>query len=83
MHSLSDSTQGYTYTIKWMFGLPEVMKSMHDMDIHEGSTIRVLRKFHYTCILSATSFPRTIFRFAEEIIRESWNLRRTRIVLPS
>ena len=44
MHSLSDSTQGYTYTIKWMFGLPEVMKSMHDMDIHEGSTIRVLRK---------------------------------------
>ena len=45
MHSLSDSTQGYTYTIKWMFGLPEVMKSMHDMDIHEGSTIRVLRKF--------------------------------------
>lgn len=36
MHSLSDSTQGYTYTIKWMFGLPEVMKSMHDMDIHEG-----------------------------------------------
>ncbi len=42
MHSLSDSTQGYTYTIKWMFGLPEVMKSMHDMNIHEGSTIRVL-----------------------------------------
>ena len=41
MHSLSDSTQGYTYTIKWMFGLPEVMKSMYDMDIHEGSTIRV------------------------------------------
>ena len=39
MHSLSDSTQGYTYTIKWMFGLPEVMKSMHDMNIHEGSTI--------------------------------------------
>ena len=37
MHSLSDSTQGYTYTIKWMFGLPEVMKSMHDMDIHEAA----------------------------------------------
>ena len=38
---------------------------------------------HYTCILSATSFPRTILRFAEEMIRESWNFRRTRIVLPS
>ena len=53
MHSLSDSTQGYTYTIKWMFGLPEVMKSMHDMDIHEGSTIRVLRKFHDSLIISS------------------------------
>ena len=51
MHSLSDSTQGYTYTIKWMFGLPEVMKSMHDMNIHEGSTIHVLRKFHDSLII--------------------------------
>ena len=55
MHSLSDSTQGYTYTIKWMFGLPEVMKSMHDMDIHEGSTIRVLRKFHDSLIISSAN----------------------------
>ena len=52
MHSLSDSTQGYTYTIKWM---PEVMKSMHDMDIHEGSTIRVLRKFHDSLIISSAN----------------------------
>lgn len=55
MHSLSDSTQGYTYTIKWMFGLPEVMKSMHDMNIHEGSTIRVLRKFHDSLIISSAN----------------------------
>ena len=55
MHSLSDSTQGYTYTIKWMFGLPEVMKSMHDMDIHEGSTVRVLRKFHDSLIISSAN----------------------------
>ena len=55
MHSLSDSTQGYTYTIKWIFGLPEVMKSMHDMDIHEGSTIRVLRKFHDSLIISSAN----------------------------
>ena len=55
MHSLSDSIQGYTYTIKWMFGLPEVMKSMHDMDIHEGSTIRVLRKLHDSLIISSAN----------------------------
>ena len=55
MHSLSDSTQGYTYTSKWMFGLPEVMKSMHDMDIHEGSTIHVLRKFHDSLIISSAN----------------------------
>ena len=55
MNSLSDSTQGYTYTIKWMFGLPEVMKSMHDMNIHEGSTIRVLRKFHDSLIISSAN----------------------------
>ena len=42
-----------TYTIKWMFGLPEVMKAMHDMDIHEGSTVRVLQKFHDSLIISS------------------------------
>ena len=55
MHSLSESTQGNTYTIKWMFGLPEVMKYMHDMNIHEGSTIRVLRKFHDSLIISSAN----------------------------
>lgn len=55
MHSLSNSSQGNTYTIKWMFGLPEVIKSMHDMDIHEGSTIRVLRKFHDSLIISSAN----------------------------
>ena len=53
MHSLSKSSQGNTYTIKWMFGLPEVMKAMHDMDIHEGSTVRVLQKFHDSLIISS------------------------------
>ena len=52
MHSLSKSSQGSTYTIKWMFGLPEVMK---DMDIHEGSTIRVLQKCHDSLIISSAN----------------------------
>jgi len=55
MHSLSKSSQGSTYTIKWMFGLPEVMKAMNDMDIHEGSTIRVLQKFHDSLIISSAN----------------------------
>ena len=61
MHSLSKSSQGSTYTIKWMFGVPEVLeklkefkiKAMNDMDIHEGSTIRVLQKFHDSLIISS------------------------------
>lgn len=50
MHSLSKSSQGSTYTIKWMFGL-----AMNDMDIHEGSTIRVLQKFHDSLIISSAN----------------------------
>lgn len=55
MHSLSKSSQGSTYTIKWMFGLPEVLKIMHDMDIHEGSTIHVLQKFSDSVIISTSN----------------------------
>ena len=55
MQALSNAKAGETYTIKWMFGLPEVMKSMHDMNIHEGSTIRVLRKFHDSLIISSAN----------------------------
>lgn len=68
MHSLSKSSQGSTYTIKWMFGLPEVMKAMNDMDIHEGSTIRVLQKFHDSLIISsAESKNRSGKRSADRI----------------
>ena len=52
MQSLAQAKAGDDYTIKWMFGLPEVMKAMNDMDIHEGSTIRVLQKFHDSLIIS-------------------------------
>ena len=52
MQPLSHSSQGNTYTIKWMFGLPEVLNTMHNMDIHEGSTIQVLQKFTDSLIIS-------------------------------
>ena len=52
MQPLSHSSQGNTYTITWMFGLPEVLNAMHNMDIHEGSTIQVLQKFSDSLIIS-------------------------------
>ena len=55
MQPLSHSNQGSTYTIKWMFGLPEVLNAMHDMDIHEGSTIQVLQKFRDSLIISTAN----------------------------
>lgn len=51
MQPLSQSCQGETYTIKWMFGLPEVLKFMNTMDIHEGSTIKVLQKYKDSLII--------------------------------
>lgn len=50
MQPLSQSTQGNTYTIKWMFGLPEVMDYMHALRIDQGSVIQVIRK-HRDCLI--------------------------------
>ena len=55
MQPLSDSNQGNSDTIKWMFGLPEVLNAMHNMDIHEGSTIQVLQKFSDSLIISTAN----------------------------
>ena len=55
MQPLSHSSQGNTYTIEWMFGLPEVLNAMHNMDIHEGSTIQVLQKFSDSLIISTAN----------------------------
>ena len=52
MQALSTAVPGKWYTIKWMFGLPEVLNAMHNMDIHEGSTIQVLQKFSDSLIIS-------------------------------
>lgn len=51
MQPLSNSDQGNTYTIKWMFGLPEVVTAMRRMDISEGSTIHVIRKYKDSLII--------------------------------
>ena len=47
MESLINVKAGDSYTIKWMFGNPQVMDLIRSYDIKEGSRIRVIQKtFH-------------------------------------
>ena len=40
MQALSTAAPGKVYTIKWMFGLPEVLNIIRNCQIEEGSEIR-------------------------------------------
>lgn len=42
MQALSSARAGESYTIKWMFGLPEVMEFLRSRHVEEGSTVRVI-----------------------------------------
>ena len=44
MQALSQTNAGDTYTIIWMIGVPEILETMRNMDIKEGSTIQVIQK---------------------------------------
>lgn len=44
MQALSQTNTGDTCTIKWMFDVPEILETMRNMDIKEGSTIQVIQK---------------------------------------
>ena len=44
MQALSTAAPGKVYTIKWMFGLPEVLDIIRNCQIEEGSEIRVFEK---------------------------------------
>ena len=46
MQALSTAAPGKVYTIKWMFGLPEVLDIIRNCQIEEGSEIRVFEKFN-------------------------------------
>ena len=46
MQALSTAAPGNVYTIKWMFGLPEVLDIIRNCQIEEGSEIRVFEKFN-------------------------------------
>lgn len=42
MQALSNARAGESYTIKWMFGLPEVMEFLRSRHVEEGNTVRVI-----------------------------------------
>ena len=53
MQPLSQTNTGDTGTIKWMFGVPEVLETMRNMNIKEGSTIQVIQKCRDWMIIGA------------------------------
>ena len=44
MQALSKKKTGDICTIKWMFGIPEILDFLRSRKIEEGSTIRVIQK---------------------------------------
>lgn len=53
MQSLSQTNQGAVYTIKWMFGVPEVLDQMHAYKLDVGSKIQVIHKYR-DCLVIGT-----------------------------
>ena len=43
MQALSKAAAGKSYTIKWMFGIPEVLDKIRKCKIDEGSEITVIQ----------------------------------------
>lgn len=46
MQALSKAKSGEAYTIKWMFGLPEVLEFLHSHHVEEGSDITLIQKLN-------------------------------------
>lgn len=44
MQALSQAKPGETYTIHWMFGLPDVLDFLHSHHVEEGGTVRVIQQ---------------------------------------
>lgn len=55
MQALTNSNVGEIYTIKWMFGLPEVLKVMEKHNIEEGREVQIIQKVTGGLILGAGS----------------------------
>lgn len=53
MLALSDTIPGKRYTIKWMFGIPEALEMLQNLQIREGSVVRIIKKYKDCVIIAA------------------------------
>ena len=44
MLPLTKAAQGSVHTVKWAFGLPEIMEKLETLKTHQGSRILVVQK---------------------------------------
>ncbi len=58
MQALSKAARG-TYTIQWIFGIPEVLEQLKNWQIGEGSIIQVIEKYK-DCLLIGTGSRRIV-----------------------
>ena len=68
MQALSNARQGESYTIKWMFGLPDVLDFLHRRHVEEGSTIRVIQQCRDSVIIGVQDIRLVLgYEVAEKI----------------
>ena len=48
---MSTAAPGKVYTIKWMFGIPDVLDFLRSRKIKEGSTVQVIQRINGGLIL--------------------------------
>lgn len=53
MQALSKASIGDHYTIKWMFGLSDIVEYMRSLGIQEGSVIRLILRFRDGMVIGA------------------------------
>ena len=58
MQALSKAAAGKSYTIKWMFGIPEVLDKIRKCKIDEGSEITVIRSGEKRIAMSSDAATR-------------------------
>lgn len=44
MQPLTTAAQGIVYTVKWAFGLPDVVEILRELKIDQGSQIKIIQK---------------------------------------
>lgn len=51
MQKLTKGNIGESYTIKWLFGLPEVLGFLHSHHVEAGERIQIIQKLNHGLII--------------------------------